>query len=293
MNSVRRARRDAARPADNSCNGVETESILSIRNHLRMKRTLQFALMLVVAGTALPAFAQRAGRAVHNSEFRIMSAPEGTRVLTPAQAQQAGLISTGASRGIVSASGDGATVRTLLEGNFPVPGLGFDYPHLAAINRNLETRALIDPVTQQRLALARQIRRETPAGTVIPFFPMAPQVIVVQSPPPVIVLQQSEGNAGDTLAMRAERVSASPREPEAAAEAPVLRAVEPHRVLEEFILVRKDGQEIFAVAFSAQDGLLIYITREGVRRSLALADVDREATTLRNDERGADVKLPI
>ncbi len=213
--------------------------------------------------------------------------------MTAEQAQQAGLISTGASRGIVAASGDGSTVRTLLEGNFPLPGLGFDYPHLAAINRNLETRALIDPVTQQRLALARQIRRETPAGPVIPFFPMAPQVIIVQSQPPVIVLQQSEGNASEAPAMRAERVGAAPREPEAAAEAPVARAVEPHRVLEEYVLVRKDGREILAVAFSAQDGRLIYITREGVRRSLALADVDREATSLRNDERGAEVKLPI
>ncbi len=213
--------------------------------------------------------------------------------MTQAEAQQAGVISTGASRGITSVAGGGATAQTLLEGSFPVPGLGFDYTHLAALNRNLETRALIDPVTQQRLALARQIRRETPVGSVIPFFPMAPQVIVVQSPPPVIVLQQSEGNASDAPTMRAERVSTAPRESEVVAEAPAARAVEPHRVLEEYVLVRKDGREIFAVAFSARDGRIIYITREGVRRSLALADVDREATALRNDERGAEVRLPI
>jgi hypothetical protein len=257
-----------------------------------VKRTLQFALLVVVSGAALPAFAQRAERSARPGEFKIVSAPAGTRVMTQAEAQQAGVISTGASRGIAGATGDGATVRTLLEGNFPVPGLGFDYPHLAAINRNLETRALIDPVTQQRLALARQIRRETPAMPVIPFFPMAPQVIVVQSPPPVIVLQQGAQEADEGPIMRAERVRAATREREAEMEAPAVRAVEPHRVLEEYVLVRKDGGVIHMVAFSARDGRIIYITREGLRRSVALAELDREATILQNEERGAEVKLP-
>ncbi len=239
----------------------------------------------------MPAFGQQVVR-VPRGEFRITSAPAGTRVMTAAAARQAGLISTGASNAIV-AGGDGATVRTLLEGNLPVPGLGFDYPHLAAINRNLETRALIDPVTQHRLALARQIRRETPAGPVIPFFPFTPQVIVVQSPPPVIVLQQDSSELETKPAMRAERVSTAAREAETVVEAPVARVVEPHKVLEDFVLVRKDGGVIHMVAFSARDGRVIYITSQGLRRSVALADLDREATTLRNEERGAEVKLPI
>ena len=212
--------------------------------------------------------------------------------MTAAQAQRAGLISTGASRGIAGATGDGATVRNLLEGSFPVPGLGFDYTHLAAVNRNLDTRALIDPVTQQRLALARQIRRETPAGPVIPFFPIAPQVIVVQSPPPVIVLQQGAQEVDEGPIMRAERVRATSREREAEMEVPAVRAVEPHRVLDEYVLVRKDGSVIHMVAFSARDARIIYVTREGLRRSVAVADLDAEATTLRNEERGAEVKLP-
>jgi len=212
--------------------------------------------------------------------------------MTAAQAQQAGLISTNVSQGIASAAGGGTTARSLLEGSFPVPGLGFDYTHLAAVNRNLETRALIDPVTQQRLALARQIRRETPAGPVIPFFPIAPQVIVVQSPPPVIVLQQGAQEVDEGPIMRAERVRATSREREAEMEVPAVRAVEPHRVLDEYVLVRKDGSVIHMVAFSARDGRIIYVTREGLRRSVGVADLDAEATTLRNEERGAEVKLP-
>src|SRR5713101_7824426 len=45
-------------------------------------------------------------------------------------------------------------------GNFPVPGLGFDFAHLAAINSGVGVRALIDPVTQHELALALAIRRQ-------------------------------------------------------------------------------------------------------------------------------------
>src|SRR5713226_10218966 len=52
----------------------------------------------------------------------------------------------------------------------PVPGLGFDFAHLAAINRNLDVRALIDPVTQQRLALSERILRETGATSFAPIF---------------------------------------------------------------------------------------------------------------------------
>jgi hypothetical protein len=245
-----------------------------------MKRTLQFALLVVAAGAASPAFAQDAARAMARAGFKIVSAPAGTRVMTQAEAQQAGVISTG------------ATAQTLLEGGFPVPGLGFDYPHLAAVNRNLETRALIDPLTQLRLAQARQIRRETPA---VPFaagfFPVSP-VIVVQAAPPVIVLQQTAPESDDAPAMRAQRVGSAPREISAETAAETARPVEPFRELEEYVLVRKDGGEIFVVAYSQQKGRVVYVTREGLRRSVALEELDGAATTRRNEDRGADVKLP-
>jgi hypothetical protein len=258
-----------------------------------MRRVFHLAFLLALFGAAAPALAQDAQRALERSGFKVVSAPAGTRVMTATQAQQAGLINPGASVGAGTGAGDGATVRTLLEGNYPVPGLGFDYVHHAAVNRNLDKMALIDPLTQQRLALARQIRRETPAVPVLPFFPMMPQVIVVQSPPPVIVLQQAAPESAEAPSMRAARLSTAPAEPETAAEAPVAQPVEPHRELEEYVLVRKDGREIYLVAFSTHNGRVVYITREGLRRSVALSDLDAAATSLRNDERGAAVKLPI
>ena len=255
-----------------------------------MKRALQFALLILAAGAALPAFAQDAARDMARAGFKIVSAPAGTRVMTQAQAQQAGVTGNSASS---VATGDGATVRTLLEGDLPVPGLGFDYPHLAAVNRNLETRALIDPLTQLRLAQARQVRRETPAAAFVPaFFPVSP-VIVVQSPPPVIVLQTSGQESVDVPAMRAQRVGVAAREAAPEPEAPALKPAEPHRIVEPFVFVRKDGGELFAVGYSVQQGRVVYVTPEGLRRSVALAELDREATARKNEDRGAEVKLPI
>lgn len=70
------------------------------------------------------------------------------------------------------------------------------------------------------------------------------------------------------------------------------RASEPLRDVGEFVLVRRDGRLLFAVAFSAEGDQLIYITREGVRRSLPLAELDIEATRRMNEERGTTLRLP-
>jgi hypothetical protein len=167
-------------------------------------------------------------------------------------------------------------------GGFPVPGLGFDYVHHAAVNRDLGVRALIDPSTQQQLALARQIRRETPvgAGIVLPFSNV-PQIIVVALPPPVIIIQQQAPPAPE----RPEPVHMAVRDEPAPPPTPP-------RELAELVLVRLDGKLVFAVAFSIRDAELVYITPEGIRRSLLLSDLDLEFTRRLNEERGTSLRLP-
>ncbi len=174
------------------------------------------------------------------------------------------------------------TIDDLLNG-FPTPGLGFDFVHQAAINRGLGVRALIDPVTQHQLALIRAIRRETPVGT--GFFPgffssspvilVEPAVVVV--PQPVVV--QTE------LLDRSRATEVEPRtEPQ--------RPVEPVREAGEFVLVRRDAGLLFAVAFTTGPERITYITKDGVRRSLPLADLDVQATERINEERGTPLQLP-
>ncbi len=177
------------------------------------------------------------------------------------------------------------TISDVLNGGLPVPGLGFDFAHQAIMNRDIGVRALIDPVTQGQLALARAIRLETPITNTFPFFPFSQgssPVIIVQQPP-VVIMQQPPEEARE----RFERVRQV--EPEAKAAPPP----EPLREVPEYVLVRRDGAILSAVAYSTEGDRLIYITKDGFRKSVALAELDIERTHRMNEERGTTLRLPV
>ena len=60
----------------------------------------------------------------------------------------------------------------------------------------------------------------------------------------------------------------------------------------QFVLVRLDGQVIFASAFMAANGRVTYVTREGIRRSFPISELDKEATRQMNEANGTSVSLP-
>ena len=155
------------------------------------------------------------------------------------------------------------------------------------MNRDIGVRALIDPVTQGQLALARAIRLETPVvSNTFPFFPFSQgssPVIIVQQPP-VVIMQQP---APEEFRERVERVRQV--EPEARAVPPP----EPLREVPEYVLVRRDGAILSAVAYSTEGDRLIYITKDGFRKSVALAELDIERTRRMNEERGTTLRLPV
>ncbi len=162
------------------------------------------------------------------------------------------------------------------DGGFPAPGLGFDYVHLAAIQRALRGTSFH--------RFDRDGRFSNFGGFFLPIGMGAygdlatPQVIVVQQPP--VVIMQSPAT---------EQAAAAPHPaPEAAPPAPQ----EPLPDLGEYVLVRRDGTVAFAVAFFTQGDQLIYVTREGIRRSIPLAGLDLDATRRMNEERGLAVQLP-
>jgi hypothetical protein len=194
-------------------------------------------------------------------------------------------VTTGHPRVIVLSPNSGFSFDDIL-GNFPVPGLGFDYAHLAAINSGAGVRALIDPVTQHELALALAIRRQAPVGfTAFPgFFPgFIPATDQAAAQPTIVVVQQPA--APD--AQSSDRGRA--QEPEPRSATPV---VEPARDAGDFVLVRRDGGLLFAVAYRQGVDRITYITKEGVRRGLALADLDVDATVSMNEERGTPLQFP-
>jgi hypothetical protein len=177
----------------------------------------------------------------------------------------------------------GGTPISLGELLNPVPGLGFDFTHLAAINSNLAVQAIIDPLTQHQLALALRLPRVQPvafwgfggyggyAESPVYVQPAQPQIIVLQQPVP--------------QAAPATEVAPAPS-PEAAAQpAPPLPDIG------QFLLVERDGQVIHAVAFSIVGNQVVYITADGLRHTIALEQIDQRLTEQRNAERGTMLHL--
>lgn len=149
------------------------------------------------------------------------------------------------------------------------PGLGFDFAHMAAVGRG-------QVVTVPTGFLS--------GGFFLPTFQPAPMIVV--QPTPVVVVQQPAQQADDfedrprNSRRTEERSAAPPPEP-----APV-------RDVGEFVLVRRDGGQVLAVAFTLQNGRINYVTKDGVRRSVALSVLDLDATRNENEERGTTLRLP-
>lgn len=164
----------------------------------------------------------------------------------------------------------------------PVPGLGFDYNHLAAINSGLAIRAIIDPVTQHELSTVESLPEQAPVGLgYFPAFAAEGPAYVGASQPQVIVVQQP--------------VASSPRAITAAAPTPIATAAAtpppPPLPVGVLYLVRRSGAVIHAIAFSQRNGQVIYITANGLRHSVALSELNIKATEQRNAEHGTVVHL--
>lgn len=157
-------------------------------------------------------------------------------------------------------------------GDNPVPGLGFDYPHFFAVHPN---------------AGRHHFRNDS--GFVIPFIdggfymPVptyadqgapAPQPDDSQASnqaPPVeqTTARDTEGNSRD-------RWRSDPLPPEQT----------------EYVFVRQDGSLIFAVAYSLINDRLQYVTAEGLRRTIPLNTLDFAATQQFNEQRGVSIRFP-
>lgn len=66
----------------------------------------------------------------------------------------------------------------------------------------------------------------------------------------------------------------------------------PSEPVYDYVFVKRDGTKIFAVAYSLTKDKLSYVTREGLRRTLSLDDLDFAATQKSNEERGNTITLP-
>jgi hypothetical protein len=163
--------------------------------------------------------------------------------------------------------------------DFPVPGLGFDFAHLAAIHagrRHLRTRGVsFAGAPFFALPLFSDF------SGVVPTQAGPPQVIIVQQPVPT----PAEDDEAEVTPRRSHRAYSVP-----ASELPADTGAT--READEYVLVKRDGGLLFAVAFSVQNGQLNYITLEGSERTVALVLIDMDATQRMNEQRGTRIRLP-
>jgi len=159
-----------------------------------------------------------------------------------------------------------------------VPGLGFDYSHLAAVSGNHR-------------------RHGSGFGGEFPFgsggFLFGPSVIVEEVPAaesqPTVVEDQVADDAPEVQRPpRRARASREASEPQP--ESTLAPAPQPDP--EQFVFVRRDGGLVFAVAYSWDNGTLRYVTPEGLRRSMGREALDLNATQQFNEQRGLNFRVP-
>jgi hypothetical protein len=179
-----------------------------------------------------------------------------------------------------------------------VPGLGLDHPHLAAINRNFH----FDPAAQQD-GLAVNDSSFAPiffgenSGYSDSIDPSVIQPVQQefqqqgQQQPQIIVIQQPAPVAGEQLTGRAPQALPDSSSPSMASPIASLDTAAPMPDIGEFIFVRRGGRILHASAFSISGGLLQYVTPEGIRHTISVAELDPEATRQMNEDLGCTVDL--
>lgn len=161
-----------------------------------------------------------------------------------------------------------------------MPGLGFDFEHLAAIERPFRDRSghMRRGVFFTPLFFDAALPLYYPFDTEYPYESGVPDYYTeaAQQPQFVIPRPQPATPPAEITPRAAEPQMPAPPPPE----------------LGQLILVRRDGQVLLAVAFTTNHGQLTYITREGTRRSFPIGELDKDATRQMNDANGTSVSLP-
>lgn len=158
--------------------------------------------------------------------------------------------------------------------SFPVPGLGFDYPHFFATHPNFG-------------------RTHRTNGFILPFFGGG-----IYVPYPYYADTPSYDEQAADYAPNDPQQNTSTEFTDRAAEQPARESsshfnyAPPAAPQSEYIFVRRDGTVFFAVAFTWSNDKLQYITKEGLRRSVSLDTLDLSATQQFNDQRGIAIRLP-
>jgi hypothetical protein len=230
--------------------------------------------------------------AVHNTAVRAHSGnrPANGHAVRPASAAR----SANSSLGI-----DPLSTQQILD---PLSAFGLDFEHAIAL-RDAQLKAFIDPATQQRLALAeRRARRKPKNGNGFIFLDGGGAYVLPAEPgtdlnPDADAQTAQDQGQDQEQGTRQERAQQASQQELLELEAKNARlAQEQSESLPdegEFTLILRSGQEIEAVAFTRVDDRIVYITTGGGRHTVAVRELDVDATVRLNQERGTPLQIPL
>lgn len=160
------------------------------------------------------------------------------------------------------------------EDDYGVPGLGFDYPHHAAVHRHSG-------------------HAHFRGGGVVPFFGGGIYVpatgYVDAGAVPEAGAEEEQGDVGSQSADYPAPTAVDETPPASRARTKSNNVVPPSQ---DYIFVKKDGTVFFAVAYSWVNGNLQYVTQDGLPRLVSLSTLDLDATEKFNEQRGVAFHSP-
>jgi len=216
--------------------------------------------------------AQRAAVAPRVSRVRAHSV--APRLTMAPRASGRSVATSSYSRSAVSANSLFGTGFGLFS---PFPGQAFNFGA-----QDWAIKAAIDPATQWRLFEAQRFFRNFGFG--------APGFYLLDG-------GAYYYPAGPSEAEQAPQEQSPPAETETAvreqAEQPAPAESAPLEDVGQFILALRNGSRVEAVAFTRANDHIVYVTADGFRRSLALSDLDPQATIQINEERGTPLEIPL
>lgn len=162
-----------------------------------------------------------------------------------------------------------------------VPGLGFDYSHLAAVGAGRGRGHGRD--------------RNHPVAALFPFFGGGYYLPLYDDYDEGPADQQQQAEAAEPDYPGPYPPSPRPGDTPDGLPAPAstsYAAVTPERPVDQYVFVRRDGTLFFAIAYTWADGNLRYVTSEGLRRSIAGDTLDLTATQQFNEQRGLSFRIP-
>ena len=237
--------------------------------------------MVPAASHAMPAAGPRI--VAHAPQPVVTRAMPGARIVVRSSAPHPRTVTASAARVTRRPEGTRRRIvagdRELKPGCSSVPGLGFDFSHLAAV---------CGPEAAGAGLRANPIFFPSFGGGF--FVPSVPLIVEEAAAPEPEQAEAAEVEVAEAP-RRARAIHPVPA-PEREVASTIESASVTPREQDEFVFVRRDGTVFFAVAYAWENGTLRYVTSEGLRRSLASAALDLDATQQFNEQRGLNFRLP-